>query len=140
MYLQRKKCVSFWYFVDTKNKIYPQNTQSTNFLHSSWCRCILNSHNCTYIKQKTFDVKGSFFKHEVDYIYRILYFASNNYWLQFECMNTLKLLNFPSTNFWNFKFFKILEEGFTNFEKYKNLENIAHFFFFSTFMISDYGS
>ena len=66
IYLLRKTFESFSYLVDTKNTLYPKNARSKIFLHSGWWRGILNSDNCTYLKQKTSRVKVSCFKHEVD--------------------------------------------------------------------------
>ena len=57
------------------------------FLHSGWWRWILNSDSCTYLKQKTSNVKVSFFKQEVDKIYTKHKFSSNNYWPQFESIS-----------------------------------------------------
>ena len=49
--------------------------------------CILSSDSCTYLKQKTSNVKASFFKHEVDKIYTKHKFSSSNYWLQCESIS-----------------------------------------------------
>ena len=49
--------------------------------------CILSSDSCTYLKQKTSNVKLSFFKHEVDKIYTKHKFSPNNYWFKFESIS-----------------------------------------------------